>query len=526
MTASTHKKADVIVIGTGMGGATIGYALAKASLKVLFLEKGLSRGKTGKKYEGDFAEVYGFRKNAQERRLLLKKSGRYFSTITDISQSRTKKLTPFMGAGTGGGTAVYGAILERFKVEDFAPGQFYSKVGNEFSVPEKWPVSYAEMQPWYQQAEQLYGVKYTAQDSQKMPAHISMANQAAWQQLKQNGCHPYLLPTATDNMAGCKDNCQSFLCARHCKNDSEKCALQPAIEDYQAELIDDCEVLELISRQGKITQVRCRQGEQIIHLSADRFILAAGALATPALLLKSSNLANSSGLVGKYLMRHYVDLLAVKIKSDKKAVPVQFQSQKQIGFNDLYLLEQGKFGTVQSFGSMPPVEVVIEELSESMPVGLNQAVRWGMKAIFPLMKVFYQRYFSDKLIFASIVEDLPSINNYVTFNNGQIELNYNVGAEEKQRIKILRQEVVKAFRPLPVSIMKQAENNHRLAHACGTCRFGNDPELSVLDRFNRAHDVQNLYIVDASFFPTSGGINPSLTIAANALRVADSILQE
>lgn len=521
-----NKKNDVIVVGTGMGGATVGYALAKAGLKVLFIEKGLSRLGENNPMTGQFAETFGFSSKQPPRPQLLKQSGRYFGMITDVSTSAAKSFTPFIGAGTGGSTAVYGAILERFRPEDFVPGRFYASGNAAESIPEKWPVSLEEMTPFYQQAEQLYGVRNTL-DNESVPdtcpeSDISVANQLIWEQLKANGNHPYLLPTATDNIGGCKDNCQSFLCRGHCKNDSEKCALRPALENYQAELLDDCEVLELISHQNRVTEIRCRQGDKILHLSADIIILAAGALNTPALLQKSSNLANSSGLVGRYLMRHYVDLFAVQVKG----IEVFSQSQKQIGFNDLYTIGEEKFGTVQSFGALPPLEVVIEELRETLPSGLGGPVGWGMKTLFPLINHFYRSHFQDQLIFASIVEDIPNKHNRINVNHGQIELSYTVAREERKRIDKIRQEVVNAFRPLKVSIMKQADNNLRLAHACGTCRFGDDPSSSVLNRFNQTHDVSNLYITDASFFPTSGGINPSLTIAANALRVADSIVKD
>ncbi|NOR69486.1 MAG: FAD-dependent oxidoreductase [Methylomarinum sp.] len=516
------KKIDVIIVGTGMGGATTGYALAKAGLKVLFIEKGLSDNKTNSKLTGEFFETYGFKKPAKQRHLIQKQSGREYSAIKDTSSLLPKKFTPFTGAGTGGGSALYGAILERFKAEDFTPGQFYSKTPESISVPEKWPVSFQEFEPYYQQAEQLYAVrKPDSTQSSSSPSNISTANKKAWEQLTENNFHPYILPTATENIESCKDNCQSFLCAHQCKNDSSKCALKPAIEKYQAELIDNCEVLEIISQQGKVTELRCQHGDEILQLKADMFILASGALTTPALLLKSNNLANSSGLVGKYLMRHYIDLFAIKLKG----INVFTESQKQIGFNDFYNTEQGKFGTVQSFGLMPPIEVVIEELTGSLPFGLNKPALWGMNNFAPIMNYFYQYYFQNKLIFASIMEDLPNRNNAINFKKGQIEFSYTLPTTEKQRIKELRKQVINAFSPLPITVLKQADNNQRLAHACGTCRFGDDPTSAVLNRFNKTHDIDNLYITDASFFPTSGGINPSLTIAANALRVADSIIK-
>ena len=514
------KKIDVIIVGTGMGGATIGHALAKSGLKVLFIEKGLSDATTNAKLTGQFYETYGFKKPAKQRHLIKKQSGREFLAIKDTSSFPSKKFTPFTGAGTGGGSALYGAILERFKAEDFTPGKFYLNTSKSISVPKQWPVTYQEFEPYYQQAEQLYGVKKPDLSDTQLPSSISNANKKVWEQLTNNNYHPYVLPTATENISGCKDNCQSFLCAHQCKNDSAKCALKPAIEKYQAELIDNCEVLEIISQQGKVTELRCQHGDNILNLKADTFILAAGAIASPALLLKSNNLANSSGLVGKYLMRHYIDLFAIQLQGFKTSE----ESQKQIGFNDFYTTKQGKFGTVQSFGLMPPIEVVIEELTSSLPFGLNRPSLWGMNTFSPIINYFYQYYFQNKLIFASIMEDLPNKDNAINIKKGQIEFSYTIHTTEKQRIKELRKQVFKAFSPLPITVLKQANNNQRIAHACGTCRFGDDPANSVLNRFNKTHDIENLYITDASFFPTSGGINPSLTIAANALRVADSII--
>jgi len=134
--------------------------------------------------------------------------------------------------------------------------------------------------------------------------------------------------------------------------------------------------------------------------------------------------------------------------------------------------------------------------------------------------------FKDRLLFASIMEDLPYLENRVTLtDDGQrIRLEYNICTDEQARIKKFRAHLKKIFSSRPYMLIKQAENNQRIAHACGTCRFGLTPQDSVLNRNNRSHELNNLYIVDASFFPSSGGTNPALTLAANALRVADHIL--
>jgi choline dehydrogenase-like flavoprotein len=134
-----------------------------------------------------------------------------------------------------------------------------------------------------------------------------------------------------------------------------------------------------------------------------------------------------------------------------------------------------------------------------------------------------------RLILASIMEDLPFPDNAVRpVEDGaaRLEIRYRIRPFEKARIEAFRDRVASALKGFRFDLIRQAENNHRIAHACGTCRFGDDPGSSVLDRWNRAHGLRNLYVLDASFFPSSGGTNPALTIAANAMRVADHLCEE
>lgn len=516
-------KPDFIVVGSGVGGATLGHALAQSGAQVVFLEKGASRLNNDKMLQGSFAETYAHQQINKDWQQTLKLSGRFFSPLQDVSNQTKQNFIPFIGSGGGGGSSLYGAVMERFKPEDFIPQANYPDTQGNACIPEKWPICYQELEPYYDRAEQLYRVRNCVDDSKSgSDTAISEPNRRVWKRLTQNGYHPYQLPTATDSTEHCLDNCQSYLCARNCKNDSEKVALRPAVEKHQAQLLDNCEVLE-IERDGKrIISVTCLIAGEYKRLEADCFILAAGALSTPALLLKSNNLANSSDLVGKYLMRHLVDLFVVKMDGFNK-LP---ESQKQIGFNDFYLTDEGKFGAVQSFGLMPPLEVVIQELRNTLPFNLGKIIAPVMDALYPIIASGYSGYFNNRLVFASIMEDLPILENQVRYQDQQIQIHYKINDIDLKRAERFRAKVLAAFNPLPVTVMKQSTNNQRIAHACGTCRFGDDPARSVLDRFNKTHDLDNLYVVDASFFPTSGGINPSLTIAANALRVADAILSE
>ncbi len=510
-------KYDAIIIGAGIGGATTGYALAKSGMRVLFLEKGLSGLLEHDRIQGVFAETE--LSTQRSMKTVLKQAGRSIRKIQDNSPLIAKSFVPFIGEGGGGSSALYGAVLERFFEGDFAAQN--RQTDRQKPQMSEWPVSYAEMAPYYQKAENLYGV------TKRGEKQCSKANRKVWRQLEANGLHPYVLPTATDNRKQCIDNCQSYLCQYGCKNDSEKVCLKPAIEQFEATLWDDCQVLKIEESNGRINKVICRHGTTLKEATADIFILAAGALATPALLFASSSsqypngLANSSGLVGRYLMRHYIDLFAVELSG----CSISQESQKQIGFNDFYLTPQGKFGTVQSFGLMPPVEVVIHELAASVPFA-NSALLHLLKRLQAVITRIYEKQFADKLIFASIMEDTPVYQNRVQIKNHMLSLTYKISKEDSKKIKYFRKKVKQAFFPLKVSLMKQAGNNKRIAHACGTCRFGEDPSWSVLNRFNQTHDIDNLFITDASFFPTSGGINPSLTIAANALRVSDYLVKD
>jgi choline dehydrogenase-like flavoprotein len=135
------------------------------------------------------------------------------------------------------------------------------------------------------------------------------------------------------------------------------------------------------------------------------------------------------------------------------------------------------------------------------------------------------RLFRRGVLLAAIMEDLPYPSNRVV-PGPALGIEYHLHARDYTRLKAFRAHVVRALQPYRYLALHQAEKNAMLAHVCGTCRFGNDPNTSVLDLHNRAHGLENLYVVDSSFFPSSAGTNPALTIAANALRVAVHLLDQ
>ena len=532
---------DVIVIGTGMGGAALGYTLAKAGKSVLFVEKGKSHLNNKLSLKGDYAEksFLGQQNTNLNRKEILVRAGRWSDKIEDISYACSRRFTPFIGSGTGGSTALYGMALERFFPTDFFPKRYYPDA-EETTLPERWPITYKELSPYYDTAEQLFRVRGTPDPLREnssanyllQPPQLSPASEELYEFLLNKGLHPYHLPMACEYVTECKC-CQGFLCDKDCKNDSAKICLAPAIVEFGAHLLDECEVLKLESMRNKVTGVICYYQERQMTLRATVVVLAAGALETPKLLLNSSSatwpngLANDSGLVGKNLMRHFVDLYAIKPKTRQR---ISINS-KEIAFNDFYLFNGQKFGTIQSFGSLPPALVLVENIEQELTLGQFSFLGLPFKLVKPFVKFFLTQFFSCRIILATIMEDLPYKDNFVTLSDRtdelgrkQIILKYKISEYDRRRIEVFRKKISNLLKPYSFTLLKQAENNERIAHACGTCRFGLDPKESVLDANNRVHGMSNLYVVDSSFFPSSGGTNPALTIAANALRVAEYII--
>jgi choline dehydrogenase-like flavoprotein len=537
-----HREWDVVVIGTGMGGATLGYALAKAGRKILFCERGRSHLGDGPALRGDFAETFFDRPEAPQPKHadVLLRAGRYAEEVTDRSTTRVTRYVPVIGCGTGGSSALYGGALERFFPADFAPKR-YHRAASETTLPESWPISYEDLRPYYEAAESLFRVHGTpdpcrADDRTSPllpPPPLAAKNQELHDFFRAKGLHPYHLPLACYTVADCRV-CQGFLCPRDCKGDSARTCLRPALEAHGAELLDDCEVRRLEATRTAVTKVVCRRRGEDLALRAGVVVLAAGALETPRLLFNSASpawpngLANDSGLVGRNLMRHYIDLYAVACRSAGQAG----ENLKELAFNDLYVTDGEKYGTFQSFGALPPMPVLLAGMEHDLRNSRMAMVAPFFKLARPALRLALGRVLAGRVILASILEDLPYADNRVTlpdFGHGggrdRLALSYRIREYDRARIRAFRERLGEVLRPYRFLLIKQAENNERLAHACGTCRFGADPRESVLDPWNRAHGLANLYVVDSSFFPSGGGTNPGLTIAANALRVADHLLQ-
>jgi choline dehydrogenase-like flavoprotein len=515
---------EVAVVGAGMGGATVGYALARRGRRVLFLEKGRFLQRDAEVERGDLVDQ-GEHPEARLRR------GRWPLPIQGATSFGELDFFAPLGCGTGGSSALYGATLERLWPADFRPKANYPEV-EDSSLPEAWPISYADLEPYYRQAEQLFRVRGTpdplhpaASGPLLEPPPLAERDQDVHDLFVRKGLHPYRVHVGYEFVEGC-EGCGGVVCLRGCKADAGWICLVPALEKFGAKLLPRCEVSRLEADRSAVRALRCTWGGGELSITARVFVLAAGALMTPVLLLNSrcdewpEGLANRSGLVGRNLMMHSTDTIAVRPdRAGSRIGPV-----KSLALNDLYFCEGRKLGNLQSVG----VPVSTGNVLAHLRTVVDRNPTWWARLAPPFLRVgarLGELYFRNDVVFASIVEDLPYHRNRVvpdpSARNG-MRFEYHYPEELRERTALFRRRLVQMLGRRRVFCLT-SKNNLNFGHPCGTCRFGDDPAASVLDRNNRAHGIANLYVVDASFFPSSGGANPSLTIAANALRVAEAI---
>jgi choline dehydrogenase-like flavoprotein len=511
---------DVIVVGTGMGGSTAGYELARLGRRVLFLEKGrfLHAGPVPPDPHSTWDAV------GQARM----RTGRWPVPLEGETTFGKVKFFAPMGCGSGGSTAVFGAQLERFQSMDFRPRASFPHV-TDANLPEQWPIAYEEFVPFYRRAEALYRVCGTpdplnpdAESQLRPPPALSERDQVLWDSMVSLGLHPYRSHVGFHHIPDCFE-CFD-VCAKDCKGDAGGRSLVPALTRHGAKILTDCEVQELIAKGRRVTTVRATRKGREFKLTAKTVILASGSFMTPLLLLNSRSaewpdgLANSSGAVGRNLMLHATDFLTI----DHRELYSAKGPMKSIAANDFYFADGRKLGTLQAVG-LPILAPFILDYLRFAEVRDPRWWRHRVSRFLPLAARFTSYYFRRAGLFATIVEDLPYLDNRIvpdkSANNG-MRFQYTYTRELLDRNRYLRKRLARTLAPKhKVRFVTGGTNNINYGHVCGTCRFGDDPSTSVLDRHNRAHDLDNLYVVDASFFPSSGGINPSLTIAANALRV-------
>ena len=489
---------DILIIGSGMGGATLAAALAPSGRKITILERGdwLADCPQAR----DPWAVFG--------------SG-FFSPKESWLDADGGSFTPNNYYHPGGNSKFYGAVLMRYRAEDFRPLRHMG------GTAPGWPLRYEEFEPDYQAAEEMYQVRGALGEDPTEPAHsrpyphppvphepdmVDLCNR-----LKAQGLHPGALPLGVDIELWLKGGAvtfDGFPNTRGGKMDAETIGLAQALAHPNVTLIRNAKVTRLIAAGRRVTAVEFERGGVVERISAALVCLCAGAVKSAALLLASASaehpggLANSSDQVGRNFMNHNITaVLGVSPFRRNRSV-----YEKTIQLNDWYLTggPNGEpLGNVQMLGRITG-EIMAAESGLPLPLA-----RWLADHSVHLM---------------TMSEDLPNPESRVFLRDGQIVLKWersNWAAHAALNTK-LRAVLKKAGWPL---VLTKTFEKRTPSHQCGTARMGHDPATSVVDPWCRAHDLENLRIVDASVLPTSAAANPSLTVAALALRVGRHMLQ-
>lgn len=505
---------DIIIIGTGPGGGTLAYKLAPSGKKILLLERGgyLPREKDNWSSRAVFIEN---RYKAKET--WMDKHGRPFR--------------PGIHYHVGGNSKVYGAALLRMRPQDFG------EVKHHGGLSPEWPIRYEDIEPYYTQAEHLYHVHGRhGEDPTEGPAgaqykYAPLKHEPRIQELHDDwmkmGYHPFHLPVGVMLDEERQDHspcircstCDGFPCLVGAKADSQVVCVEPALQHGNVSLVTGALVIRLeTSVSGReVTGVVVERNGETENYAADIVVVACGAVNSAALLLKSANdrhpngLANASDMVGRnYMCHNNSAMLAIS----KRANMTVFQ--KTIGLNDFYC-------------ASPDWDYPMGHISMVGKQDLDM-LRTGAPAFAPGLALDVLAKHS--LDFWLTSEDLPDPDNRVVIDKqGTICLHYtenNLEAHRRLAAKLrsmLNRLGCEADRLIPQHLyLGKKIPIAGTAHQCGTVRFGRDPKASVLDVNCKAHDLDNLYVVDASFFVSSSAVNPSLTIMANALRVGDHLL--
>jgi choline dehydrogenase-like flavoprotein len=490
------ERFDVIIIGSGAGGGTIAHALSDTGARILILER------------GDFVpqEEENWSPEAVWKQLRYRTDERWLD-------EGGREFLPYMHYNVGGNTKFWGSVLYRLRREDFEAVQHID------GVSPAWPIDYDTLEPYYARAEALYQVRGTsgvdpteaprgAFPREAVPHSRGMSDIV--DQLKRLGLHPSPLPLGLRDGCILCNTCNSFVCKLHAKSEADVCCVRPAMARQNVTLWTRAFARRLLadSTGGRISAVEVERHGETLRVEAPLFIAACGAVNSAALLLRSATsarpegLANSSGMVGTRYMAH----LATMMEGFHPFRKNDTVFQKTVAINDFYFHGPNTpypLGHIQSQGRTHAV--MAQTVAPWIPL-------WA-----------YDAWVSRGVDWLAMSEDLPSERNRVTVEpDGRIRLSYqpnNVKAHEQ-----LVKETKRILHQLGFwYVMSYSHKNRNTTHQCGTLCFGTDPTASVLDPFCRAHDVANLFVVDASFFPSSAAVNPALTIAAQALRVADHI---
>ena len=491
---------DILIIGSGMGGSALAYGLKGSGLRVHILERGTYLPRE----EQNWSVTSVFHQK------------RYRSGEEWIDQE-DRPFKPNQHYFVGGNTKMYGACIMRYRPRDF------EAVEHHEGVSPAWPVSYADLEPYYSRAEAMMGVRgLTGADPEEGPRsvpypHAPIAHDPPigrlFDHLKRSGYHPFPLPASVQQGDGgkcirCK-TCDGFPCKVDAKGDAENCALRPALVDKNITIETGVKVLRLLTTPDgrKIDGVEVDVNGEIEIRRAHIVVLAAGAINSALLMQTSANaahpngIANGSGQLGRNYMAHH--LTAMMCVNPLKVNETAYQ--KTISMNDFYWGMEGfkyPMGNLQMLGKLQAGMLTAEVPLVPRPVMQalsNRSIDW-----------------------LAMSEDLPDPNNRVLPEGKSVKLIWRLNNRvPNQKLASQLRKIMRGFGN--VLIFEKHGGIETTSHQCGTVRMGADPATSVLDPLCKAWEIDNLYCVDGGFFVSSAAVNPSLTIAAQALRVAEHL---
>ena len=489
---------DAVIIGSGVGGGCVAHALAPTGARILILERGARLPREERNWDPE--AVYADAVYKSDERWV-DGTGRAFR--------------PGQFYYVGGHTKVFGATMFRFRREDFWA------IEHAGGLSPAWPIDYETLEPWYARAERLFGVHGEAgADPTEAPRsgpyphpplrHNPVIAEVA-ERLRAQGLRPFPMPTSVQDHEGgacvrC-NTCDGFPCRLGAKGDAETRLIDPVLHHGNVSLRTEAQVARLLvdGSGRRVVAAELVDGTQV---RGDLFVLAAGAVNSAAILLRSAHakhprgLANASGMVGRHYMNH--NCTAVMAVRPLQANREPFQ--KTLALNDFYLGDgEGgpPLGNVQLLGK------IMEPMLRSEIRAVPRALRRWLAA--------------HSVDWYAMSEDPPHPESRVTVRgDGTIVLDWrrtNVAAHETLVAKVRTLLRAAGF---PI-VLTRAFSKDTPSHQCGTVRFGRDPAEAPLDPFCKAFDLDNLYVVDASFFPSSAAVNPALTVAAQALRAGEHI---
>jgi choline dehydrogenase-like flavoprotein len=495
---------DFVIIGTGAGGGTMAQALSQTGARLLVIERGDYVPQEAENWDPE--QVW--------------KHLRYRTNERWLNGSN-REFLPYTHYCVGGNTKFWGSVLYRLRREDFQTVELAD------GISPAWPIDYDTLAPYYDRAERLYhvhgqqGADPTDPPRGSFPfapiPHAPGMTEIV-DGLTRQGLHPSPLPLGLirpGEAGGCIlcNTCNSFPCRIHAKSDAEVCGIADALTRPNVTLWTNALAKRLLTDPSgkRVEAIEVDRNGETHLVTAPVVIVSCGAVNSAALLLRSRNdkhpngLANSSDLVGRRYMAH----LATMMQGFHPFKKNETVFQKTVAINDFYLRGPDTsypLGQIQSQGRTHGVMAQIV---------VPQVPLW-----------MYDAWVSRGVDWLAMSEDLPVADNRIMVDaDGRIRLSYHPNNQRAHT-----QLVAEAERMLKRLgfwvVMKYSHGSQNTTHQCGTLCFGSDPKTSVLDPFCRTHDVENLFVVDASFFPSSAAVNPGLTIIAQALRVADHLKEE